>query len=102
MATNYTINILKLKGGTVDSQDDVVTEVNYELTGEDDGTTYTVTANINCVYDAENFTPLANLTENEVKSWITNDTINHVAYKKHVNDKIAKIKESKTELTKPW
>ena len=102
MATNYTINILKLKGGTVDGQDDVVTEVNYELTGEDDGTTYTVTANINCVYDAENFTPLADLTEEQVKGWITDDTDNHTTYKNYVDGRIAKLKESKTELTKPW
>ena len=102
MATNYTINILKLTGGTVDGQDDVVTSVNYELTGEDDGTTYTVTANINCVYDTENFTPLADLTENQVKGWITNDTNNHTAYKNYVDGKIAKIKANKVELTKPW
>ena len=102
MATNYTINILKLKGGTVNGQSDVVTEVNYELTGEDDGTTYTVTANINCVYDAENFTPLADLTENQVKGWITNDTDNHTSYKNYVDGKIAKIKANAVELTKPW
>ena len=102
MATNYTINILKLKGSTVNGQDDVVTEVNYELTGEDDGTTYTVTANINCVYDAENFTPLADLTENQVKGWITNDTDNHTSYKNYVDGKIAKIKANAVELTKPW
>tara|TARA_B100001939_G_scaffold345432_1_gene361983 strand:- start:3079 stop:3387 length:309 start_codon:yes stop_codon:yes gene_type:complete len=102
MATNYTINILKLKGGTVDGQDDVVTEVNYELTGEDDGTTYSVTANINCVYDAENFTPLADLTEDQVKGWIIGDTDNHATYKNYVDDKIAKLKESKTYLTIPW
>lgn len=102
MATTYNINILKLTGGTVDGQEDVVTSVNYELTGEDDGTTYTVTANINCVYDAENFTPLADLTEDQVKGWITDDTDNHTTYKNYVDGRIAKLKASSAELTKPW
>jgi hypothetical protein len=102
MATTYNINILKLTGGAVDGQEDVVTSVNYELTGEDDGTTYTVTANVNRVYDAENFTPLASLTEDQVKGWITSDEDNHLGYIALVDRKIAKIKQSKTELTKPW
>lgn len=102
MATNYNINILKLKGCTVDGQDNVVTSINYELIGEDDGTQYTVTASIKCDYDADNFTPINDLTENQVKGWITSDTDNHPGYIALVDEKIAKLKLNEVEITKPW
>lgn len=102
MATSYSINILKLIGGEVDSQSDVVTSVIYELTGVDGDFTASVNGDIHCDYDADNFTELSNLTEEQVKSWITNDDKNYVAYKNYVDRKIAKKKESINTLTKPW
>ena len=104
MAITYTWKITALKKApSLDDLSDVITHINFEYKGVDgDHTASFWGACPVPAPDAENFTPLADLTENQVKGWITNDTDNHTSYKNYVDGKIAKIKANAVELTKPW
>jgi hypothetical protein len=73
MATTYNISNIKLQGAPLlEGQTNVVTSVSFEIQGvADDGTEAVYHDTIALTYDANNFTSFNNLTENDVKGWIT-------------------------------
>jgi hypothetical protein len=73
MATTYNVTIIELMGApSLEGATNVVTSVNYKVQGvADDGTEAIHYDGISCTYDADNFTPFADLTEDQVKGWVT-------------------------------
>lgn len=73
MATTYNVTIIEMLGApSLEGATNVVTSVSYQIQGiADDGTEAIHQDAISCIYDADNFTPFADLTEDEVKGWVT-------------------------------
>lgn len=104
MATTYNVTILELLGApNLEGATDVVTSVSYNIQGvADDGTEAIHTDNISCTYDADNFTPFEDLTEEQVEGWVTgSDTYATVCA--YVDVLIENIQTpTNMQMEKPW
>ena len=68
MATTYNVTIIELLGApSLEGATNVVTSVSYNIQGiADDGTEVIHGDGISCTYDADNFTPFDDLTEEQI------------------------------------
>ena len=104
MATTYNITINGLQGApSLQGATNVVTLVSYEIQGvADDGTEAILHENLSCTYDADNFTTFEDLTENDVKGWITG----HSGYADlctRVDEQVEAVRvPTNVEMDKPW
>ena len=102
MATTYNITILELQGAPVlNGVNKVVTLVTYQIQGvADDGTEAIHQDNLPCTYDADNFTAFDDLTENQVKGWITSSDAQVCS---QVDSAIDAIRvPTNVQMDKPW
>ena len=104
MATTYNVTITELFGApSLEGATNVVTSVSYEIQGvADDGTEAIHADGISCTYDANNFTPFADLTEAQVKEWITGHE-NYGAICDYVDVLIEGVRTpANVVMEKPW
>ena len=105
MATTYTFDIEKLEGApTLNGKQKVVCGVLYRLRGvADDGTEAEVIAFLDVQYDESNFIEFDDLTESDVKGWVTAASDEFNEYKTHIDTQITELQVPKREdLPKPW
>ena len=103
-ATTYNITILELQGAPVlNGVNKVVTLVTYQIQGvADDGTEAIHQDNLPCTYDADNFTAFDDLTENQVKGWITSSD-GYAQVCSQVDSAIDAIRvPTNVQMDKPW
>jgi len=104
MATTYNITINGLQGAPVlNGVNKVVTLVTYQVQGvADDGTEAIHQDNLPCTYDADNFTAFEDLTENQVKGWITSSD-GYAGVCSQVDSAIDAVRvPTNVEMDKPW
>jgi len=72
MNVTFTIDITSLKTtGSLDNYSDVVTLVDYDMTGSFNGLSSSISETIFLPPPIGSFTDFDNLTEGEVKAWVT-------------------------------
>lgn len=104
MATTYNITINGLQGApSLEGATNVVTLVSYQIQGvADDGTEAILHENLPCTYDSDNFTAFNDLTENEVKGWITSSN-DYAGICARVDEQIQAVRvPTNVEMNKPW
>mgnify|MGYP003342978911 CR=1 FL=1 len=104
MATTYNVTIIEMLGApSLEGATNVVTSVSYQIQGvADDGTEAIHQDAISCVYDADNFTPFADLTEAQVEGWVTGHE-NYGAVCAYVDVLIEGIQTpTNVQMEKPW
>ena len=104
MATTYNVTIIEMLGApSLEGATNVVTSVSYQIQGvADDGTEAIHQDAISCVYDADNFTPFADLTEAQVEGWVTGHE-NYGAVCAYVDVLIEGIQTpTNVHMEKPW
>ena len=104
---DFSFEIISLRKKTVNGTPDVITSADWKITGiyNGDNAHHVSDAIFNIADDTE-FTPFANLTESQVKSWIMDDE-EYEFLKSAVASKLEMIIKSRQEdlevtTTLPW
>ena len=104
----HTINILKIRTATIDSVDNVITDIVYEMSYTEGNQTVSDEFKLmicdphdpETTIDGQSFTQLPSVTENQIKGWIEADPVTE-KLKLSLTQRIPKA-EVTTEASLPW
>lgn len=97
----FNINITSLSTtGSIDGNNDVVTVVDFDLTGSLNGLSSSISETIFLPPPLGNFTDYNNLTEGEVKAWVSGSPM-YISKQTSILDDIYKQQQT-TQGSLPW